>query len=97
MARYSALLGHRVEVHYRSGEIVLPVTGTLAADSGKSIFLEEHFSQQGEIKTFRWEIPYNKILRLAESAMPLPRPVPVPARVQAVQLAPELVAVNAKD
>ena len=70
MARYSALLGHRVEVHYRSGDVVLPVMGTLAADSGKSIFLEEHFSQRQTDQTFRWEIPYNSILRLSESSMP---------------------------
>ena len=95
MARYSALLGRRIEVHYHAGETVLPATGTLAADSGRSIFLEESVRQQGEIKTFRWEIPYNQIVRLAESAMPLP--MPVPARTQAVQLAPELVTVNAKD
>ena len=72
MARYSALLGRRIEVHYRSGEIVLPATGTLAADSGKSIFLEEQIKQALEIKKFRWEIPYQQIVRLTESSMPPP-------------------------
>ncbi len=37
------------------------------ADSGKSIFLEEHFEQQGQVKSFRWEIPYPFITRLEES------------------------------
>jgi len=73
MARYSALIGRRVEVRYRAGEIVLPATGTLAADSGKSIFLEESYHQLGQVKTFRWEIPYPSILELGE--MPeVPRP-----------------------
>ncbi len=73
MARYSALLGRRIEVHYRSGDIVLPATGTLAADSGKSIFLEEQVKQSREVKKFRWEIPYQQIVRLAESSMPVPK------------------------
>jgi hypothetical protein len=89
MARYSALLGHRIEVHYHAGETVLPATGTLSADSGRSIFLEESVRQQGEIKTFRWEIPYNNIVRLAESAMRTP--------VDAIRLAPELAPVGAKE
>lgn len=66
MARYSALLGHRIEVTYRAGDIVLPATGNLAADSGKSIFLEESYQQQGKVKTFRWEIPYLCIVQLSE-------------------------------
>lgn len=72
MARYAALLGRRVEVHYRSGEILLPATGTLAADSGKSVFLEEHFSRRQQPGAFRLEIPYDSIVRLVESLMPQP-------------------------
>ena len=68
MARYSALLGRRIEVTYRAGDIVLPATGNLAADSGKSIFLEESYQQQGKVKTFRWEIPYPCIVQLNECA-----------------------------
>jgi len=41
-------------VTYRAGDIVLPATGNLAADSGKSIFLEESYQQKGNVKTFRW-------------------------------------------
>ncbi len=91
MARYHALLGRRVEVHYRAGDIFLPATGTLAADSGKSIFLEEHFCQRGTVKTFRWEIPYQCIVKLGESPVssktsagekpPAPAPAP-PAKAK---------------
>lgn len=80
MARYSDLLGRRVEVHYRSGEILLPATGTLAADSGRSIFLEEHFSQRQQPRTFRWEIPYASIVRIVESFMPQPPVPPLPGQ-----------------
>jgi hypothetical protein len=73
MARYSALLGRRIVVTYRAGDIVLPATGRMAADSGKSIFLEESYQQQGHVKTFRWEIPYPCILELNECPE-IPRP-----------------------
>lgn len=66
MARYSNLLGHRIVVTYRAGDIVLPATGNLAADSGKSIFLEESYKQRGTLKTFRWEVPYMCIVELRE-------------------------------
>jgi hypothetical protein len=66
MARYSAILGRRIVVTYRAGDIILPAAGKLAADSGKSIFLEESYQQQGNVKTFRWEIPYACILELNE-------------------------------
>jgi hypothetical protein len=74
VARYSSLLGRRVEVYYRAGGMLLPATGTLAADSGKSIFLEEHFGLQQQVKTFRWEIPYESIIKISESLMPLTPP-----------------------
>jgi hypothetical protein len=66
MARYSALIGRRIVVTYRAGDILLPATGNLAADSGKSIFLEESYQQQGTTRTFRWEVPYFCIVELAE-------------------------------
>jgi hypothetical protein len=71
MARYSSLLGHRVEVHYRAGDILLPASGTLVADSGRSIFLEQHLMQRGQQKQFRWEIPYQYIVRLEEAPEPV--------------------------
>ena len=66
MARYSGILGRRIVVTYRAGDIILPATGNLAADSGKSIFLEESYQQKGKVKTFRWEIPYPCIVQLNE-------------------------------
>jgi hypothetical protein len=67
MARYSAFLGSFVDVQYRAGDICLPASGTFVADSGRSIFLEQHYEQQGQRKNFRWEIPYQCIVRLEES------------------------------
>jgi hypothetical protein len=72
MARYSAFLGRRVEVQYRAGDILLPASGTFVADSGRSIFLEQHFEQRGSQKHFRWEIPYQYIVRLEEKPEPTP-------------------------
>src|SRR5262245_12621123 len=66
MARYSAFLGRAVEVQYRAGDICLPASGTFVADSGRSIFLEQHYEQCGQQKNFRWEIPYQCIVRLGE-------------------------------
>ena len=66
MARYSAFLGRKVEVHYRAGDICLPASGTFVADSGRSIFLEQRFDQRGSQKTFRWEVPYAYIIRIED-------------------------------
>jgi hypothetical protein len=66
MVRYSDFLGRRVQVHFRAGTIVLPASGTFVADSGRSIFLEQHIEQRGQRKYFRWEIPYQYIVRLEE-------------------------------
>ena len=72
MCRYHELVGRRIEVQYRAGDVILPATGWLAADSGKSIFLEEKLAQRGQVKSFRWEIPYSCILSLDESFAPAP-------------------------
>jgi hypothetical protein len=66
MARYSAFLGRRVEVQYRAGDILLPASGMFVADSGRSIFLEQQFEQRGQHKHFRWEIPYQYLVRIEE-------------------------------
>jgi len=66
MARYSGFLGRRVEVHYRAGDVLLPASGTFVADSGRSIFLEQSLVQRGQQRHFRWEIPYQYIVRLEE-------------------------------
>lgn len=70
MARYSALLGRSVDVQYRAGDICLPASGTLVADSGRSIFLEQHFEQRGQQKNFRWEVPYAYLVRIEERPAP---------------------------
>lgn len=68
MARYTSLIGKRVEVSYRAGDILLSAAGALVADSGEAIYVEEHFVQRGNSKTLRIEIPYPCILRMAEAA-----------------------------
>ena len=67
MARYAAFLGRFVDVQYRAGDICLPASGTFVADSGRSIFLEQRYEQHGQRKNFRWEIPYQCIIRVEES------------------------------
>jgi hypothetical protein len=70
MARFSAFLGRRVDVQYRAGDILLPASGTFVADSGRSIFLEQTLVQRGQHKHFRWEIPYQCIIRIEEKPDP---------------------------
>jgi hypothetical protein len=67
MSRYSSYLGRVVDVMYRAGDICLPASGMFVGDSGRSIFLEQHYEQHGQLKNFRWEIPYSCIVRLEES------------------------------
>jgi hypothetical protein len=64
MARYSHFLGRLVDVQYRAGEVFLNASGTFVADCGRSVFLEQSFTQNGKRKHFRWEIPYQYIVRL---------------------------------
>jgi hypothetical protein len=66
MARYSAFLGRKVEVQYRAGDILLPASGTFVADSGRSIFLEQNFEARGQHRHFRWEIPYQYLVKIEE-------------------------------
>src|SRR5207237_3411773 len=70
MARYSCFLGRRVEVQYRAGDILLPASGIFVADSGRSIFLEQNFEQRGKHGHFRWEIPYQFLVRIEEKPEP---------------------------
>lgn len=65
--RYAVLVGKRVEAYYRASDLQLSAVGTLVADSGKSIFIEERFAQSGREKTLRIEIPYDYIVRVQES------------------------------
>ena len=64
MGSYTSLVGKRVEAHYRAADIQLTAIGTLVSDSGKSLFVEERFSQGGKEKTMRVEIPYEFVIRV---------------------------------
>jgi|ERR1700758_4542875 len=85
MASFAQFLGRKVTVQYRVGDVLLPASGTLAADSGRSIFLEQHVEQRGKRSYFRWEIPYQYIHRI-EEAEETPEP---PAAPKAVPPEPE--------
>lgn len=76
MASFAQFLGRRVTVQYRVGDVLLPASGTFAADSGRSIFLEQHVEQRGKRSYFRWEIPYQYIHRIEEAAEPADEPAP---------------------
>ena len=66
MSRYAALLGKRVEARYRAGYIYYSASGTLTLDTGRSVYIEEHFSDGGRDKMIRVEVPYECILTLLE-------------------------------
>jgi len=74
MSAFAYLLGRRIEVCYRAGDVHMTVLGTLALDSGTCIHIEERFSQDGRNKMLRIEIPYGSIVRLRE-AVPHPEAV----------------------
>jgi hypothetical protein len=74
MARYSSFLGRRVEVHYRASDTLLPASGIFVADSGRSIFLEQIFEQRGQHRHFRWEIPYQYLVKIGVSSEEEPEP-----------------------
>ncbi len=106
MARFSAFLGRSVEVQYRAGDILLPASGIFVADSGRSIFLEQNFEQRGQHKHFRWEIPYQYLVRIQEkpdsgatintvSAPAAPAPTPEPATASKSEDAPRSAAAAA--
>ena len=82
MGRYAALVGKRVEAHYRAGDIHLSAVGTLATDTGKAVFIEERFAQGGKNKAMRVEIPYEYVVRITEAREepPVPMPTPIPKR-----------------
>jgi len=100
MARYSAFLGRKVEVHYRAGDICLPAFGTFVADSGRSIFLEQRFDHMGTQKSFRWEVPYQCIVRIEqcppESASASTPTLQAPASEPFVEALQEAVEPKAK-
>jgi hypothetical protein len=79
MAGYESLVGKRVEAQYRAAEIQLSAIGTLISDSGKSVILEDRFSASGKVKTMSVEIPYEYLVRLAETKASPAAPTPVPS------------------
>jgi hypothetical protein len=91
MARYSSFLGQRVEVQYRASDTLVPASGVFVADSGRSIFLEQSFEQRGQHRYFRWEIPYQYLIKIALSKASQPQSVAetAPAEAPAESLAAE--------
>lgn len=79
MASYSHFLGRKVTVQYRAGDILVPASGTFVADSGRSIFLEQHIEQRGKRSYFRWEIPYGYLHRIEEVGEPQPDAAAAPS------------------
>jgi len=68
MSAYSSFLGKRIELQFQAGDKQLPAAGILVADSGRSVFLEEQFICSGRMRQFRWEIPYECVVRVIEPA-----------------------------
>jgi hypothetical protein len=66
MGRYSALVGKRVEAHYRAGDLHLSACGALVAETTGSVFVEERFTRNGREKIIRIEIPHEYLVRLSE-------------------------------
>ena len=91
MASFAQFLGRKVTVQYRVGDVLLPASGTFAADSGRSIFLEQHVEQRGKRSYFRWEIPYQYIHKI-EEVDEIPEP---PAAPKAVPAEPEISQASA--
>jgi len=82
MASFGHFLGRKVTVVYRVGDVLQPASGTFAADSGRSIFLEQHMEQKGKRSYFRWEIPYQFIHKIEATEEPAEEPAPEPAALQ---------------
>jgi hypothetical protein len=67
MARYSAFLGSFVDVQYRAGDICLPASWNLRRRFRPLHLPRTTLRATGQLKNFRWEIPYQCIVRLEES------------------------------
>lgn len=67
MSRFVSFMGKRVEAHYRVADIHQNSVGTLVADTGRSIVVEERILQGERKKTMRVEIPYEYVIRLTEA------------------------------
>src|SRR5215468_1294334 len=80
MASFAQFLGRKVTVQYRVGDVMLPASGIFTADSGRSIFLEQHVEQRGKRSYFRWEIPYQYIHRIVMDSRSEEVPASLPER-----------------
>jgi hypothetical protein len=79
MIRYSSFVGKRVEAQYRVAAIHQKSVGTLVADTGRHIVIEEHLLQGERKKTMRVEIPYEYVIRIVEASQSPEAPVTVSA------------------
>ena len=75
MSRYISFVGKRVEAQYRVAEIRQKSVGTLAADTGRHIVIEERLLQGERKKTMRVEIPYEYVIRVVEASQSAEVPV----------------------
>jgi hypothetical protein len=73
-------MGKRVEAQYRVADIHQKSVGTLVADTGRSIVVEERILQGERKKTMRVEIPYEYVIRLTEAAQSSEVPTVVHAK-----------------
>jgi hypothetical protein len=73
-------MGKRVEAQYRVADIHQKSVGTLVADTGRSIVVEERMLQGERKKTMRVEIPYEYVIRLTEAAQSSEVPTVVHAK-----------------
>jgi hypothetical protein len=80
MNRYASFVGKRVEARYRVADIHQKSVGTLVADTGRCIVIEEHLLQGERKKTMRVEVPYEYVICLAE----VPRSPDEPITVHSV-------------
>jgi hypothetical protein len=80
MSRFVSLMGKRVEAQYRVADIHQKSVGTLVADTGLSIVVEERILQGERKKTMRVEIPYEYVIRLTEAAQSSEVPTVVHAK-----------------
>ena len=67
MSRYISFVGKRVEAQYRVADIHQKSVGTLVADTGRYIVIEERILQGERKKTMRVEIPYEYVIRVTEA------------------------------
>ena len=72
-------MGKRVEAQYRVAEIHQKSVGTLVADTGRHIVIEERLLQGERKKTMRVEIHYEYVIRIVEASQSPEVPVTVSA------------------